>query len=178
MSRAAARPLDESAVIVPALELDPVVEEFRQRHDPSARAGVPPHVTLMYPFLEPDGLTSQALLELDTLLADVHAFEYSLIDVREFGGGVLYLAPAPAEPFISLTQRVGRAFDLAPYGGAHAAVVPHLTITQTATAFERLEIARALRRVLPQPAIALEAWVMAGSNDTAWTRLKTISFRR
>ena len=132
----------------------------------------------MYPFLVPDRLSSQALTKLDTLLEDVHAFEYSLTDVGEFGGGVLYLAPAPAEPFISLTERVGRAFDLAPYGGVHGTVVPHLTITQAATAFERLDIARVLRRALPQPAIALEAWVMAGSNETVWTRLKTISFRR
>ncbi|HKW69639.1 MAG TPA: 2'-5' RNA ligase family protein [Candidatus Dormibacteraeota bacterium] len=59
--------------------------EFRQRHDPSARAGVPPHITLMYPFLEPDRLSSEALTELEMSLEDVDAFEYSLTDARDFG---------------------------------------------------------------------------------------------
>jgi len=105
---------EESALIVPALEVAHLVEPFRLRHDPSARAGVPPHITVMYPFLEPGRLAADVVLGLDRVLAAVVAFEYELTEVREFEGGVLYLAPEPPEPFMALTQRVADAFDVAP----------------------------------------------------------------
>jgi hypothetical protein len=44
-------PLNESALVVP--EAEPLVKPFRDRYDPSAAAGVPAHITLLYPFKQP-----------------------------------------------------------------------------------------------------------------------------
>src|SRR5712691_9332128 len=148
---------EESALIVPALEVAHLVEPFRLRHDPSARAGVPPHITVMYPFLEPGRLAADVVLGLDRVLAAVVAFEYELTEVREFEGGVLYLAPEPPEPFMALTQRVADAFDVVPYRGAYNVLVPHLTVAQTATDLERKRIAEVVKRSLPQRGFASEA---------------------
>jgi 2'-5' RNA ligase len=167
---------DESALIVPAPEVASLVEPFRMRHDPSARAGVPPHITVMYPFLEPARLTGDVLVALDRLLASTHAFEYALTEVREFEGGVLYLAPQPPEPFIALTRQVGEAFNLALYGGAYRVVVPHLTVAQTATHLERKQIAEVLKRSLPQDGLASVAWLMVGSNEKGWRKSLALNF--
>src|SRR5437660_989822 len=54
----------ESALLIPVPEAEPLVGQWRLEHDPSARAGVPPHVTLLYPFLPPDDITPGDLDEL------------------------------------------------------------------------------------------------------------------
>ena len=163
---------------MPALELAPVVESFRQLYDPSAAAGVPPHVTVMYPFLEPSRLTPNVFAQLDRLVMDQQEFKYSLVDVREFEGGVLYLAPEPVDLFMALTESVGHAFELAPYGGAHATVVPHLTVAQTATDVELVRIAAVLKRALPREALGAEVWLMVGSNETGWRKYRAIPLGR
>ena len=43
----------ESALVVLVPEADPLVGPFRSFFDPSAALGVPAHVTLLYPFVEP-----------------------------------------------------------------------------------------------------------------------------
>jgi hypothetical protein len=45
----------ESAIIVPVPAVEPLVSQWRQRFDVSARHGVPAHITVLYPFpaLEP-----------------------------------------------------------------------------------------------------------------------------
>jgi len=167
---------DESALIVPALEVAHLVEPFRLPHDPTARAGVPPHITVMYPFLEPGRLAADVALRLDRLLAAVVPFEYELTGVHEFEGGVQYLAPEPPEPFIALTQRLAEAFDVAPYRGAYKVLVPHLTVAQTATELERKRIAEVLQRSLPQRGLASEAWLMVGNNEKGWRRSRAMNF--
>jgi hypothetical protein len=58
-----------SAVILPVPEVEPVIARHRMRHDPSAARGIPAHVTLSFPFLDPrrDGrtLTATAAYEID-----------------------------------------------------------------------------------------------------------------
>ena len=178
MSPAFSFSVEQSALIVPALELVPFVGSFRQRYDPGAAAGVPPHVTVMYPFLDPPRLTSEVLAQLARLVMDRQAFKYSVVDVREFEGGVLYLAPEPADPFMALTESVGRTFEVTPYGGAHATVVPHVTVAQTATDVERARIADILKRSLPQAALAAEIWLLVGSNERGWRKHRAISLGR
>ncbi len=47
-------PEDEStlAILVPAAE--PLVRDYRVRHDTSASEGMPAHVTIIWPFMHPD----------------------------------------------------------------------------------------------------------------------------
>ena len=168
---------DESALVIPALDLIPLVEEFRRRYDPSSRAGVPPHITLLGPFLDPELLTDRLFRTLDQLLAATEAFGYSLAAVRQFPSGVLYLAPEPSEPFSSLIRLLSRHFDVEPYGGAFQEIVPHLTVAQTATEAERGAIASVLHRSLPIFLKASEAWLMVGHTERTWTTIRSIVFR-
>ncbi len=167
----------ESVLLIPALEMVPAVEEFRVRYDPSSRAGVPPHITIIYPFLNPDQLTNHKLGELDRLLETVEAFEYRLNAVREFEQGVLYLAPHPVQPFMRVTNLVSQHFNVLPYGGAFPTLVPHLTVIQSAPERERRRIRALLKGVLPRSGRASEAWLMIGHNETGWKMEHSIRFR-
>lgn len=167
---------DACALLIPAVEIDSLVGAFRMRYDPSAPPGVPPHITIMSPFLDPDQLTSQVLRDLDSLFDTATAFEYSLTEVREFENGVLYLAPEPDQPFIDLTALVSKRFAILPFGGAYATVVPHLTVAQSAPRKDRERISVILKRGLPQPGRASEAWLMVGHNETSWKTVHVARF--
>jgi hypothetical protein len=62
---------DGNAALVP--EAEPLVKPFRDRYDPSAAAGVPAHITLLYPFKHPDEADQTVLGDLNQCF-HVHRF--------------------------------------------------------------------------------------------------------
>jgi 2'-5' RNA ligase len=119
----------QTALIADVPDAEPAVGRHRQHLDESAAWGVPPHVTVLYPFVAPEDVTPKTIREVGVALAGVHAFDCVFAQVNWFGEDVVWLAPEPAEPFLALTEAVYRQFpDHPPYGGAHAELVPHLTI--------------------------------------------------
>lgn len=119
-----------SAVIVP-IAIPAEIERVRRTRVPVATAGVPPHITLLSPFLPAAGLDDRVRARLVPGLAAVPPFEARFEAVRRFADA-LYLAPEPDEPFRELIGAVCGLFpDLPPYGEpSYRAedVVPHLTI--------------------------------------------------
>jgi 2'-5' RNA ligase len=114
--------------VVVRIRLPERLEELRLRHDPMAAAGVPAHVTLLFPFLTTDELTPAVRRRLARIASQVRPFSVRFDDTGRFPG-VLWLAPDPTAPFIELTERLAAAFpDHPPYEGAHADIVPHLTV--------------------------------------------------
>jgi hypothetical protein len=51
----------ETAVIVPMPAMEPLVEPHRRHLDRAAAWGVPAHVTVLYPFIEPAGIDDHVL---------------------------------------------------------------------------------------------------------------------
>jgi 2'-5' RNA ligase len=142
--------VSETAVIVPVPEAEPAFAELRRAHDPSAADGMGCHITVMYPFLLPGLLDEDAIRALRASLACVAPFTLTLARLERFSGDahVLYAVPEPAEPFIFMTDAVSERFHLAPYGGAHETVRPHLTIAVT-------DDERLLDRIAPAVAAGL-----------------------
>jgi 2'-5' RNA ligase len=118
----------ETALIVPVPEVEPIVGRFRALHDPVAAAGVPAHVTVLYPFLPPSRISSDVIRTLGDLFSAIAAFDVEFAETRRFPG-VLYFAPVADAPFRRLTERVVERYPEAPpYGGQFSDIVPHLTI--------------------------------------------------
>jgi 2'-5' RNA ligase len=155
-----------SAVVVAVPEAEPHVGALRAALDPSAALGVPPHVTIMYPFLPPAEIDDGALAVLGETLAAVAAFDVEFSRVAWFGEEVVWWAPEPAEPFVVLTGAVARRFGLRPYEGAHGdIVVPHLTIGHDAP-IARLKAAAAdVAGGRPLHATVQSVRVMTGSTE-------------
>lgn len=161
---------EESALVVPVPEAEEVVRDWRLRHDPSAAAGVPAHITILYPFLPPREIDESALADLEGLFAASPAIRFALARVGRFAE-VVYLAPEPAQPFSALIERVARRYpQCPPYGGALAVeeVVPHLTAAQTADRRVLDAAAEALAQHLPIAAHAREIWLLAKGADARW----------
>ncbi len=114
------------AITVP--EADPLTADLRRLHDPSAAAGMPAHLTLLYPFRRSGRIEPATLETLQALFAALPAFDLAFRRVDRFPG-VLWLAPEPRAPVDALTHALAEAFpDCPPYGGKFAEPVPHLTV--------------------------------------------------
>ncbi len=106
---------------------------LRQRFDPTARQGVPAHVTVLYPFMSPELIDASVVSRIRMAIADSCSFQFSLSSVGRFPDAA-YLVPEPAIPFVRLTQSLVRTFpNYPPYGGRFDSVVPHLSVAQGAS---------------------------------------------
>ncbi|MGH8325613.1 MAG: 2'-5' RNA ligase family protein [Steroidobacteraceae bacterium] len=122
----------ESAVVVRVPALDETIATLRTRFElPRKPNGIPPHVTVIVPFLPRAQLTEERDLPvLRALCARLKPFAVSFAHTARFRR-VLYLAPDPAEPLLALTRALtARWQQLEPYAGERGKqVVPHLTVT-------------------------------------------------
>jgi 2'-5' RNA ligase len=153
----------QSALLLSVPAAEAAVGAHRDRLDPSARDGVPAHVTVLYPFLPPAEIGPGVLAELSRLFAGVPRFSFILDQVRWFGESVVWLGPSDESPFRALTELAGEAYpSCSPYGGEHPDPVPHLTIGQLGGPAELRAAAEAVHPLLPITAEATEVTLMAG----------------
>jgi 2'-5' RNA ligase len=123
----------ESALGIFVPEAEALVKPFRDRYDPSAAAGVPAHITLLYPFKPPNEIDAVVLDNLRRCFAGFAPFEFRLASIRRFPDAI-YLTPEPDEPFRQLTLAIWRQYPEAPpYGGKWSDIIPHLSVAAQLT---------------------------------------------
>ena len=136
--------IPQSALGIPVPEAEPWVKDLRERYDPTAAVGVPAHITVLFPFISPDLLTDSDLTRTVGTLRRFRSFEFRLEQVGRFPES-LYLVPEPDEPFISLTEAIGREFpEYPPYGGKFTEIIPHLTVANRSAALSAIAEAELL----------------------------------
>ncbi|QVN22917.1 2'-5' RNA ligase family protein [Burkholderia pyrrocinia] len=143
-----------TAFVVEVSAAEPAVADLRRRFDASASLGVPAHITLLFPFMSPDEITSDVIRQSESALSLVPSFDFSLTQIGRFPT-TTYLTPDPVEPFVALTTALVKRFPkYRPYGGVHDGTIPHLTVAHgdaatansAATALEeRLRILEPIR---------------------------------
>ncbi|MBL1082301.1 2'-5' RNA ligase family protein [Streptomyces actinomycinicus] len=118
----------QTGLIVRIPEAEPAVRAWRQRFDPSARAGVPAHVTVLFPFLDASRTDARVCSALAAVIGSHRAFDLRFVSCGRFPG-VLYLAPEPDGQLRRLTEVIAERWPEAPpYGGQFTEIVPHLTV--------------------------------------------------
>jgi 2'-5' RNA ligase len=170
----------ESALLVPVPAAEPLVGEIRIAYDPAAALGVPAHITLLYPFVRPSSITQDTVATLRAVFVRHEPFGFSLREARWFGREVLYLAPEPTAPFLSLIGELTARFpDHPPYGGAFDEVVPHLTVADPGRLGVALtphgDLVQGLERGLPVEAVADGVHLMIEGADARWSVLERFS---
>jgi 2'-5' RNA ligase len=104
------------------------VPEARALMDASLlEEGQPPHITLVFPFVDAAQLTLPVLDELDRRCGGVAAFDFRLEQVVPFGE-VLFLVPDPAQPFRDLLRALTVQEPTTPYPVTVTDTIPHLTV--------------------------------------------------
>ena len=157
--------MSRAALLVPFPEVAAAVAPWLE-HSVGARPshGVPPHVTLLFPFPPPD---DEVVLATRQLLDAVDAFDVEFTELLRFESSkALYLAPEPSRPFVRATGSLWNRFPAwPPYGGEVPDSTPHLTVAWGAL----LDEAEAdLRPRLPLRARAREALLLTELEPTRW----------
>lgn len=169
---------ETTALIVPLPATDPVVRPLRQAQGAAGDAGMPAHVTLLYPFLDPDHVDEGVRAALRDMFSPYRPFDVSFTR-SERGDGLLYLAPEPVEPFHALHHRVRATWPrLLPYEGRFGdAYTAHLSIaygeegrTDPDGVFGPME--RALAAHLPLRAQVRAVWLVE-RRDGHWVHQGT-----
>jgi 2'-5' RNA ligase len=157
-----------SGLIVELASADSAVAPFRAALDPHDRLGVPPHITVLFPFIE-GCITDDVIETLGMVFAVVEPFDTSLIATNWFGEDVLWLAPENPEHYVSLTKSCMAAFpDHLPYGGQFEEIVPHLTIGDRAPIDAMRAAELALVDLLPIKSRAGAATLMTQTEPGGW----------
>lgn len=113
-------------LLTPAL--DAALGDLRARHDPAARQGMPAHVTVIYPFMDPVKLGPDRRRRLAQVIRGFEALDLSFARIGRFPEA-LWAAPEPVDRIRALVRAVQEAFpDFPPYGGLFDTVIPHVTV--------------------------------------------------
>lgn len=130
LRRRAARAADEaqSTLLVPVPEVEPLLGSLRGVV--VGADGLPPHITVLYPFLPVGQLDESVAAAVAEVVAGHQAFDFALTGLGTFPG-VVWLRPEPAQPFLELGDAVlARWPTLSRYGGRYAEAVAHLTVAR------------------------------------------------
>jgi 2'-5' RNA ligase len=105
------------------------LEPIRAKLDPLAvAAGIPLHVTLLFPFVPQAALDRAVLGSLDEFFAMRTRFRLTLTELREFSA-VVYAAPEPVGELKRWVAELWERFPgYPPYEGEFDEVIPHATL--------------------------------------------------
>lgn len=157
----------QTAIIIPVSAAEPIVGRWRTRFDPAAAAGVPAHVTIIYPFLSEQDVDENVVCDVRRLVAHHPSFTVTFADCGQFPD-VLFLVPDPDDPFRGLTADLFQRWpDAPPYAGLITDPVPHLTITHGASPREAAEAEADVTAHLPFTCPLHEAWLIS-FDGTRW----------
>jgi len=117
-----------TAVVIAFPEVPAAVDAWRERTSADRTSiGIPPHVTVLFPFVPAD-VANGALEDLRELFGATPAFDVAFRELRRWPE-MAYLAPEPPEPFAQLTEAIVERWpEYPPYEGIHDEVIPHLTV--------------------------------------------------
>jgi 2'-5' RNA ligase len=121
----------ESAIDIHLESLDDLLKPWRQITVEVANKGVPPHLTLLYPWRVAP-LSAGDILALQAALQPLEPFEIRFTKLSHFARRVLYLAlgEASERAVKNLMQTLFQAFpETPPYGGQFPDPTPHLPNT-------------------------------------------------
>jgi 2'-5' RNA ligase len=162
-----------SAVVVTVPDAERAVGEWRLQYTRDAPAGMPPHVSLLFPFV-PAERVDEVEQPLAGLVAAAHAFDLVFRRTARFPE-VLYLDPEPTEPFLALTAAISAEWpEHPPYEGAFDTVIPHLTVAESRDQGLLDRIAVAVEAHLPVETRVRDASLFVEDDDRRWRELSRL----
>jgi 2'-5' RNA ligase len=161
-------PVAATALVALVPEAEPVIGRWRADLDPSAAAGMPAHVTVLFPWLPVDRLHDGELGALREIVAAVPSFDVALTEFGRFPR-TLWLAPRPADPFVRLTPDIERRWPETPaYAGRFPSIVPHLSIGDAVDPDALGHVVADVAPRLPIEGRVEEVVLMTRDDDGSW----------
>jgi 2'-5' RNA ligase len=120
--------LSTAVVIFAPHEVQAIAVPILRQYALDSLIRVPPHITLMFPFVPFEQLDSAAQT-IKSISTDIRPFDVTLSSYDQFPG-VIFMQPANPEPIKAVFKQIYDAFPLyPPYGGAFGNDLhPHVTV--------------------------------------------------
>lgn len=155
---------------------------FSPWHDALEAKGIPPHISLLYPWRTPP-LSDADIETVRAAIANYTPFSIAFSAIGRFPRKrVLYLKIRDNSQLRKLMQAVHGAFpETPPYRGEHEEVIPHLTIATADNDFDldqlEEEVTRRLQPRLPLSVEAQSVIVAQESPNGIWSTVAELPFR-
>ncbi|MEE8389888.1 MAG: 2'-5' RNA ligase family protein [Anaerolineae bacterium] len=168
----------ETSIDIHVPELMAVLAPWRDVTISIAAKGVPPHLTLLYPWRTPP-LTAQDLAALHGAIADYEPFPITFTSLGRFSPTVLFLQLADDTAILALMRAIHTVFpDTPPYGGAFPLPTPHLTVAKATSDAEldqlEQEVTITLAPNLPLVVQVQQIVVMEDDHNGDWHNIAII----
>lgn len=125
--------LETAIIIVAPHDVQTVAVPLLRQYAPETLIRVPPHITVLYPFV-PVNRLDEACAKLNEICASVPAFDITMTGYDSFPK-VAFMNPANPAPIQAVFRKIFAAFpECPPYGGAFGNDLhPHMTVGEFAT---------------------------------------------
>lgn len=160
----------QSAFVIPVPALDGILAEVAARWPARVRAGVPAHLTLLYPFAPAGELTAETIDPAERLFSSSSGPLTASFNRVEIRPGIVLLPPEPAEPLLQLSRRFYQTWpQYPPYGGSYGeAPAPHVTVALGASSGEATAIEEITAQRLPL-SVDLDSAALVVLSDSGWS---------
>jgi 2'-5' RNA ligase len=159
-------PSDRSALGV-VVALPPALDALRRRRIPEAAAGIPAHITLLFPFADPAAIDESVRRLVAATVARHPACSVAL-DGPRIWPDTIYAGVDPAEPLTALQAALAVAFPTLPVYGGGIDFVPHVTISPRAAMDDAGVIADPAWAELPITLTVAEVDLFVHGDDGRW----------
>lgn len=167
--------MSRTALIIEA-PVSATLTALRQEFAADTRFDVPPHLTVLFPFVPAEILDDVVTENLARTFCGMRQFDFSLTRTGWFGEEVLWLAPESPAPFSELTAAVARMFPAyPPCGGLHDGSVPHATVGDSAGYEELQQAERTIREELPLSGTASAVTLLVERSRGRWREERRFS---
>jgi hypothetical protein len=168
----------ETSIDIHVPELTAVLAPWRDVTIPVAAKGVPPHLSLLYPWRTPP-LTAQDLAALHGAIAGFAPFPITFTRLGRFSPTILFLQLADDTAILTLIRAIHTVFpDTPPYGGAFPGSTLHLTVAKATSDAEldqlEQEVMIALAPNLPLVVQVQQIVVMEEDHNGDWHNIALI----
>lgn len=173
--------MSESALVVEVEAAESLIGHWRRRYDPSARSGMPAHITALSPFRPASSLGSTEMNMLGQVASQVERCRFQLTALEQFPG-VLWLRPEPDSWCRQLTSALTSLFpDCVPYGGQFSDNIPHLTVGQFTAETDKQRVLQGLQAdiggSLPLDCVATALSLFVSDSGGSWAVAARFPFR-
>lgn len=163
-------------IIIP--EFDEIIGKWRKKTVADASLGVPPHITLLWPWFSAP-VDAEHIDVLRDVLSDFDPFTICFNGIKTFGASVIYLSLEKDSQALKLMERCAAAFPEYPlYKGKVKDPVPHVTIAkaESENVFNELyeQIDKELSKVFPLCFDVKAVTVMEQQKNMKWTSRERI----
>ena len=155
------------------------LERLRRRRVGDSLAGLPAHLTMLYPFVEPGRLRADVRHRLAAVAARTLPFDYRLTGPATWPDAI-YAAVDPVAPFVALQGGLAEAFPAFPIYGADPGFgfVPHVTIAEGPSTGNLALLDDPAWRYLPRVRRVASIEVIARLPDAPWRTIWRLTLGR